>query len=95
MNFVSALRGQAIIMDLKRPSRSRRKNLRAALYALADIVAVTFGLSCLKLAALNVARSAVLTDRVKRGQMLRQVYGIGPLLPEVFQHMTSTIQQSD
>ncbi|MDQ3133461.1 MAG: hypothetical protein M3Q76_01475 [Acidobacteriota bacterium] len=82
-------------MDLKRPSRSRRKNLRAALYALADIVAVTFGLSCLKLAALSVARSAVLTDRPKRGQMLRQVYGIGTLIPEVLQQMTSTTQQSD
>jgi len=55
--------------------------IRAALCVLvAAIVAVTFGLSCLKPAAPGVARSTVLTGHVKRGQMLRQVRGIGTLV---------------
>ena len=43
---------------------------------------VTVGLSRLKPAAPSVERATVLIDTVKRGPMLRQVRGLGTLVPE-------------
>ena len=49
--------------------------------ALAFLIAVTVGVSRLKPAAPSVERSTVWTDVVKRGPMLRQVRGLGSLIP--------------
>ena len=43
---------------------------------------VTLGLSRLRPAAPTVDRSTVWTDEVKRGPMLREVRGLGTLIPE-------------
>lgn len=45
------------------------------------LAAATFGVSRLKPAAPSVERSTVWTDTVKRGPMLRQVRGLGSLVP--------------
>jgi len=45
------------------------------------LIAVTIGVSRLKPAAPEVERSTVWTDTVKRGSMLRQVRGLGSLIP--------------
>jgi len=72
-------------MDIKRPRNKNRRPLKlAALAAVCALAAVliTYGLSRLKPAAPSVSRSTILTDTVKRGQMLRQVRGIGTLVPQ-------------
>ncbi|HEV7905751.1 MAG TPA: HlyD family efflux transporter periplasmic adaptor subunit [Pyrinomonadaceae bacterium] len=72
-------------MDVPRgKSSARKRRVRVALYALVAIVAIaaiTFGVSRMKPAAPSVERSTALIDTVKRGQMLRQVRGIGTLVP--------------
>lgn len=50
--------------------------------AVAALVLVTVGISRLKPAAPSVERSTVWVDTVKRGGMLRQVRGLGTLVPE-------------
>lgn len=73
-------------MDVPRgKSSARKRRLRVALYAIVAIVAIaaiTFGVSRMKPAAPSVERSTALIDTVKRGQMLRQVRGVGTLVPQ-------------
>ena len=73
-------------MDIARPaSVARQKKMRRIAYGVAGGVAVlliTLGLSRLKPAAPEVERSTVLVDTVKRGPLLRQVRGLGTLVPE-------------
>jgi HlyD family secretion protein len=73
-------------MDIQRPDSVRKqKKLRQLLYAgVAGIavLAVTVGLSRLKPAAPSVDRSTVWVEAVKRGPMVRQVRGLGTLVPE-------------
>lgn len=73
-------------MDVPRgKSSARKRRVRVALYAIVAIVAIaaiTFGVSRMKPAAPSVERSTALIDTVKRGQMLRQVRGIGTLVPQ-------------
>jgi HlyD family secretion protein len=72
-------------MDIARPSNVRQKRIRRALYAGVGLVAVlliTLGLSRLKPAAPSVERATVWIDTVKRGPMVRQVRGLGTLVPE-------------
>jgi len=73
-------------MDVPRgKSTARKRRLRIAVYAVVAIVAVTaitLGVSRMKPAAPSVERSTALIDTVKRGQMLRQVRGIGTLVPK-------------
>src|SRR5450432_3192918 len=72
-------------MDIPRPDRAKKKNQRriviGSLAALA-LILVSFGVSRLRPAAPTVERSAVWIDTVKRGPMLRQVRGLGTLVPE-------------
>ena len=71
-------------MDIARPELKRQKRRRQiilAVVALAALVGVTVGVSRLKPAAPSVERSTVWTDTVKRGPMLRQVRGLGSLIP--------------
>ena len=72
-------------MDIARPSVAKQKRRRRILYAAAGvalIALITMGLSRLKPAAPSVERSTVWIDTVKRGPMLRQVRGLGTLVPE-------------
>ncbi len=71
-------------MDIVRPEfklQKRRRNV--ALIAIGGVllIGVAFGVSRLKPAAPGVERSTVWTDTVKRGSMLRQVRGLGSLIP--------------
>jgi HlyD family secretion protein len=71
-------------MDIARPEFRRQKLRRQIVWAAAGcllLVAVTIGVSRLKPAAPEVERSTVWTDTVKRGSMLRQVRGLGSLIP--------------
>jgi RND family efflux transporter MFP subunit len=71
-------------MDIPRPSNVRQRRRRQVVYVAAGIALialVTMGLSRLKPAAPTVERSTVWVDTVKRGPMLRQVRGLGTLVP--------------
>src|SRR5688572_17928322 len=71
-------------MDIPRKSAARQRRIRRALYGvvtLALVLLATVGLSRLKPAAPSVERATVWTDTVKRGPMLRQVRGLGTLVP--------------
>ena len=71
-------------MDIQRPSRAAEKRRRRIIFsalAVLFIAGVTLGLSRLKPAAPTVERSTIWTDTVKRGPMLRQVRGLGTLVP--------------
>ena len=71
-------------MDRPRIISPHRKRLRQLAYAGGGLalLLVTLGLSRLKPAAPGVDRSGVLIDTVKRGPMLREVRGLGTLVPE-------------
>ena len=71
-------------MDIARPEfrrQKRRRNLILSGVAIVVLVTATIGVSRLKPAAPSVERSTVWTDTVKRGSMLRQVRGLGSLVP--------------
>src|SRR6185369_837839 len=71
-------------MDIARPefkTQKRRRQLTLAAVVGVAVVAVTVGISRLKPAAPTVERGTVWTDTVKRGPMVRQVRGIGSLVP--------------
>jgi HlyD family secretion protein len=71
-------------MDIARPEfkrQKRRRQLIGGVIAFAALAAATFGVTRLKPAAPSVERSTVWTDTVKRGPMLRQVRGLGSLVP--------------
>ncbi|HST53133.1 MAG TPA: HlyD family efflux transporter periplasmic adaptor subunit [Pyrinomonadaceae bacterium] len=82
-------------MDVKRPQRKNRRRLKLAAYALLCVLAValiTYGLSRMERAAPSVQRSTLLTDTVKRGQMLRQVRGNGTLVPEDIRQIAAPVE---
>src|SRR5256714_8202268 len=82
-------------MDVKRPQRKNRRRLKLAAYAVLCVLAVallTYGRSGMKPAAPSVSRSTLLTDTVKRGQMLRQVRGIGTLIPEEIRQIAAPVE---
>src|SRR5258708_33004254 len=71
-------------MDIQRPSNAREKKIKRIVYVtvtVAVIAGVTLGLSRLKPAAPSVDRGTVWSDVVKRGPMLREVRGLGTLVP--------------
>lgn len=71
-------------MDIARPEfkkQKRRKQVIVGAVAFVMLAAATYGVSRLKPAAPSVERSTVWTDTVKRGPMLRQVRGLGSLVP--------------
>jgi HlyD family secretion protein len=72
-------------MDIQRPSNARAKKIRRIVYgtvALLLLGGVTYGLSKLRPAAPSVDRATIWPDEVKRGPMLREVRGLGTLVPE-------------
>ncbi|MBA2527768.1 MAG: HlyD family efflux transporter periplasmic adaptor subunit [Pyrinomonadaceae bacterium] len=74
-------------MDIKRPGKSKlKRRIRNGVFIFIGLVAVggiTVGLTKLKPAAPTLDRSTAVIDTVKRGQMLRQVRGIGTLVPQL------------
>ena len=72
-------------MDIVRPEVKRKKKIRLIIYIAAAVVLiplVTYALSRLKPAAPSVDNGTIWTDTVKRGPMLREVRGLGTLVPE-------------
>jgi multidrug efflux pump subunit AcrA (membrane-fusion protein) len=71
-------------MDIARPEIKQQRRRRQILWGMVGLVClggVTVGVSRLKPAAPEVERSTIWTDTVKRGPMLRQVRGLGSLIP--------------
>ena len=71
-------------MDIQRPSNARAKKIRRIIYAsiaLVSITGVTYGVTRLRPAAPAVDKATIWTDEVKRGPMIRDVRGIGTLVP--------------
>jgi HlyD family secretion protein len=71
-------------MDISRPDLKAKKRKRQVITIAIGVVvlaAVTFLVMRLKPAAPSVDRSTVWTDTVKRGPMIRQVRGLGTLVP--------------
>ena len=72
-------------MDIQRPSNARAKKIRRIIYvsiAIVSLAAVTYGVARMRPAAPVVDRATIYTDEVRRGSMLREVHGIGTLVPE-------------
>ncbi len=72
-------------MDIQRPSNARAKKIKRIVYgtvALVLVGGVTYGLSKLRPAAPSVDRATIWPDEVKRGPMVRDVRGLGTLVPE-------------
>jgi HlyD family secretion protein len=80
-------------MDIALPSRAREKRARRIAYASLAVIAVgaiSLGLSRLKPAAPSVDRATVWIDTVKRGPLVREVRGIGTLVPEDIRWIPAT-----
>jgi HlyD family secretion protein len=72
-------------MDIPRTDARRRKIVRWTIFIVIAALAIPgtfYGLSRLKPAAPGVDMSALWPDTVKRGSMLREVHGLGTLVPE-------------
>lgn len=72
-------------MDIPRKDAARKRMIRRVLFgvvAVAAVAGISFGLSKLERAAPVVEKSTLWPDTVKRGPMLRQVRGLGTLVPE-------------
>ena len=81
-------------MDVARPkSVARNKKIKNVVYLVLVLIAasaMTLGLSRMKPAAPSVDRATVWIDTVKRGEMLRQVRGLGTLVPEEIRWIPAT-----
>jgi len=81
-------------MDVARPqSVARNKKIKRAIIGILVLIAaagVTLGLSRMKPAAPSVDRGTLWIDTVKRGNMTRQVHGIGTLVPEEVRWIPAT-----
>jgi len=72
-------------VDIVRPEIKHKKKMRRIAYIVAAVVLIplmTYALSRLKPAAPSVDSGTVWTGTVKRGPMLRDVRGLGTLVPE-------------
>jgi HlyD family secretion protein len=84
-------------MDVPREGVAAKKRKRRIIIISASAVGLilaTFALSRLKPAAPSVDRSSVWIDTVKRGPMVRQVRGLGTLVPEEFRWLPTTTEAS-
>ncbi len=72
-------------MDVPREGARKKRIIRRTIIGvivLSAIPLITWGLSKLKPAAPSVEKSTLWSDTVKRGSMIRQVRGLGTLVPE-------------
>jgi HlyD family secretion protein len=82
-------------MDIPRPNAAkekRRKRIIIASVVAVALIGVTFALARLKPAAPTVDRNLVWIDNVKRGPMVRQVRGLGTLVPEEIRWIAARTQ---
>ncbi len=82
-------------MDIARPDQSKAKRKKRIIYsviAVAVLGGITVLLARLKPAAPTVERNLVWIADVKRGQMLRQVRGLGTLVPEEIRWIAARTQ---
>jgi HlyD family secretion protein len=82
-------------MDIARPSNARQKRTRRVIYGSIGVLAIgliSLGLLKLKPAAPGVDRATVWIDTVKRGPMVREVRGLGTLVPEDIRWIPATTQ---
>jgi HlyD family secretion protein len=82
-------------MDIAKPANARRKAIqRLAWVTAASVVVglVALGLSRLQPAAQSVERSSLLIDAVKRTTLVREVRGIGTLVPEDIRWIPATTE---
>ena len=73
-----------LVMDIARPEfkqRKRKRQIAVGAVIAVVVIALTVVVYRLRPAAPTVERGTVWTDSVKRGSMLRQVRGIGSLVP--------------
>jgi HlyD family secretion protein len=80
-------------MDVPRPKALRNKRIKRAVYVFIVLIAVSFValvVSRLQPAAPSVEKATVWTDTVKRGPMLRDVRGLGTLVPEEIRWIPAT-----
>jgi HlyD family secretion protein len=81
-------------VDIVRPEVKRKKRIRRILYgagALVVAVVVTAALAKLKPAAPGVDKATVWPDTVKRGSMLRDVQGLGTLVPDTIHVISAPV----
>src|SRR3954469_2556218 len=82
-------------MDIARPSNVRQKRIRRGLYAAVALLVVgvgTVAVARLKPAAPTVEAATLWPDTVKRGAMVREVRGLGTLVPEDIRWIPATTQ---
>lgn len=81
-------------MDIQRGAEvkqaKQRKRIIMVALLVVGVATVTYALSRLKPAAPSVDKSTVWPDSVKRGEMLRQVRGLGTLVPEDIRWIPAT-----
>ncbi|SDS65884.1 HlyD family secretion protein [Opitutus sp. GAS368] len=82
-------------MDIARPNAAKEKRRKRLIYgsvAALVLIGITVALSRLKPAAPTVERNLVWIDTVKRGPMVRQVRGLGTLVPEEIRWISARTQ---
>src|SRR5689334_25065755 len=70
-----------IVRDESVKRKKRRKQVILSVIAVLAVLGITLGVSRLKPAAPSVEYGTIWPDTVKRGSMLRQVRGLGSLVP--------------
>jgi HlyD family secretion protein len=81
-------------VDIVRPEVKRKKKIRRILWgagALVVVVIITGALARLKPAAPGVDKATVWPDTVKRGPMLRDVRGLGTLVPDTIHVISAPV----
>src|SRR5881398_991687 len=84
-------------MDVPRAGVAAKKRKRRVIIIAASalgLILITIGISRLKPAVPSVDRSTVWIDTVKRGPMVRQVRGLGTLVPEDIRWIPATTEVS-
>lgn len=82
-------------MDIARPNVAKEKRRKRIIYAVIAgvvLIGITVALSRLKPAAPSMARNLVWMGEVKRGPMVRQVRGLGTLVPEEIRWIAARTQ---
>jgi HlyD family secretion protein len=82
-------------MDIARPNAAKEKRRKRIVYSVITVVVligITVALSRLKPAAPTVDKNLVWMDPVKRGPMVRQVRGLGTLVPEEIRWVAARTQ---